>query len=158
MATIRFAEEADTPIILAFIRALAVYERLEHECLADEAGLSAQLFGPRPYAEVLLIEEDGAAHGFALFFHNFSTFLAKPGIYLEDLFVDPAQRGRGYGKALLVKLAEIAVARGCGRLEWSVLDWNKPSIDFYLSLGARPMDEWTIYRLDGAALAELGAR
>lgn len=158
MATIRFAEEADTPTILRFIRALAVYEKLEHECLADEAGLRAQLFGPRPYAEVLLIEEDGAAHGFALFFHNFSTFLAKPGIYLEDLFVDPAQRGKGYGKALLMHLAAIAVDRGCGRLEWSVLDWNKPSIDFYLSLGARPMDDWTIYRLDGAALAELGGR
>ena len=156
MATIRFADAADTPVILRFIRALAEYEKLEHECLADEASLRAQLFGPRPYAEVLLIEEDGAAHGFALFFHNFSTFLAKPGIYLEDLFVDPAQRGKGYGKALLVRLAGIAVERGCGRLEWSVLDWNKPSIDFYLSLGARPMDEWTVYRLDGAALEQLG--
>lgn len=156
MATIRFADAADTPVILRFIRALAEYEKLEHECLADEASLRAQLFGPRPYAEVLLIEEDRAAHGFALFFHNFSTFLAKPGIYLEDLFVDPAQRGKGYGKALLVRLAGIAVERGCGRLEWSVLDWNKPSIDFYLSLGARPMDEWTVYRLDGAALEQLG--
>lgn len=156
MATIRFADAADTPVILRFIRALAEYEKLEHECLADEASLRAQLFGPRPYAEVLLIEEDGAAHGFALFFHNFSTFLAKPGIYLEDLFVDPTQRGRGYGKALLAKLAGIAVERGCGRLEWSVLDWNKPSIDFYLSLGARPMDEWTVYRLDGEALEKLG--
>lgn len=156
MATIRFADAADTPVILRFIRALAEYEKLEHECLADEASLRAQLFGPRPYAEVLLIEEDGAAHGFALFFHNFSTFLAKPGIYLEDLFVDPAQRGRGYGKALLAKLAGIAVERRCGRLEWSVLDWNKPSIDFYLSLGARPMDEWTVYRLDGPALEKLG--
>lgn len=156
MATIRFADAADTPVILRFIRALAEYEKLEHECLADEASLRAQLFGPRPYAEVLLIEEDGAAHGFALFFHNFSTFLAKPGIYLEDLFVDPTQRGRGYGKALLAKLAGIAVERRCGRLEWSVLDWNKPSIDFYLSLGARPMDEWTVYRLDGPALEKLG--
>ncbi len=156
MATIRFADAADTPVILRFIRALAEYEKLEHECLADEASLRAQLFGPRPYAEVLLIEEDGAAHGFALFFHNFSTFLAMPGIYLEDLFVDPAQRGRGYGKALLAKLAGIAVERRCGRLEWSVLDWNKPSIDFYLSLGARPMDEWTVYRLDGPALEKLG--
>lgn len=156
MATIRFADAADTPVILRFIRALAEYEKLEHECLADEASLRAQLFGPRPYAEVLLIEEDGAAHGFALFFHNFSTFLAKPGIYLEDLFVDPAQRGKGYGKALLAKLAGIAVERGCGRLEWSVLDWNKPSIDFYLFLGARPMDEWTVYRLDGPALEKLG--
>jgi len=158
MATIRFADAADTPVILRFIRALAEYEKLEHECLADEASLRAQLFGPRPYAEVLLIEDGGAAHGFALFFHNFSTFLAKPGIYLEDLFVDSAWRGKGYGKALLVRLAEIAVERGCGRLEWSVLDWNKPSIDFYLSLGARPMDEWTVYRLDGDALVELGGR
>ncbi len=156
MATIRFAEEADTPTILHFIRALAAYEKLEHECLADEAGLRAYLFGPRSFAEVLLIEERNVPQGFALFFHNFSTFIAKSGIYLEDLFVDPAQRGKGYGKALLVKLAEIAVERGCGRLEWSVLDWNKPSIDFYLSLGARPMDEWTIYRLDGAALSKLG--
>jgi GNAT superfamily N-acetyltransferase len=156
MATIRFADAADTPVILRFIRALAEYEKLEHECLANEASLRAQLFGPRPYAEVLLIEEDGAAHGFALFFHNFSTFLAKPGIYLEDLFVDPTQRGRGYGKALLAKLAGIAVERRCGRLEWSVLDWNKPSIEFYLSLGARPMDEWTVYRLDGPALEKLG--
>jgi GNAT superfamily N-acetyltransferase len=156
MATIRFAEEADIPTILQFIRALAAYEKLEHECLADEASLRTHLFGQRSFAEVLLIEDRSVAHGFALFFHNFSTFLAKPGIYLEDLFVDPVQRGKGYGKALLVKLAEIAVERGCGRLEWSVLDWNKPSIDFYLSLGARPMDEWTIYRLDGAALTELG--
>ncbi|HAY08165.1 MAG TPA: GNAT family N-acetyltransferase [Hyphomonas sp.] len=157
MATIRFADRSDTATILRFIRALAAYEKLEHECFADEEGLRTYLFGPRPYAEVLLIEEDGEAHGFALFFPNFSTFLAKPGIYLEDLFVDPAQRGKGYGKALLVKLAEIAVKRGCGRLEWSVLDWNQPSIDFYLSLGARPMDEWTIYRLDGDALSGLAS-
>jgi len=157
MPAIRFANETDTPVILGFIRALAAYERLEHECRADEDGLRAHLFGPKPYAEVLLIEDDGAAHGFALFFHNFSTFLAKPGIYLEDLFVDPAQRGKGYGKALLVKLAEIAVERGCGRLEWSVLDWNQPSIDFYLSLGARPMEEWTIYRLEGRSLETLAS-
>lgn len=156
MPSIRFAHAADTPVILRFIRALADYEKLSHECLASEDSLRATLFGGRPYAEVLLIEDAGETHGFALFFHNFSTFLAKPGIYLEDLFVDPAQRGRGYGKALLVKLAEIAVARGCGRLEWSVLDWNQPSIDFYLSLGARAMDEWTIYRLDGEALEALG--
>lgn len=155
MASIRFAGVADTPVILRFIRALAEYEKLEHECLAEEDSLKATLFGPKPFAEVLLIEEGGQAHGFALFFHNFSTFLAKPGLYLEDLFVDPGQRGKGYGKALLAKLAEIAVERGCGRLEWSVLDWNQPSIDFYLSLGARPMDEWTIYRLDGAALETL---
>lgn len=155
-ASIRFATGADAPVILRFIRALAEYEKLEHECIATEEALRATLFGDRPYAEVLLIEEGGAAHGFALFFHNYSTFLARPGIYLEDLFIDRAQRGKGYGKALLAKLAEIALARGCGRLEWSVLDWNQPSIDFYLSLGARPMEEWTVYRLDGDALEALG--
>lgn len=158
MHRIRFAQAADTPVILGFIRALAVYEKLEADCVATEERLRATLFGPRPYAEVLLIEEGGKAQGFALFFHNYSTFLAKPGIYLEDLFVDPAARGRGYGKALLAKLAEIAVERGCGRLEWSVLDWNQPAIDFYLSLGARPMDEWTVYRVDGAALGALAAQ
>ena len=157
MASIRFANAADTPVILRFIRALAVYEKLEDACVADEDSLRATLFGPKPFAEVLLIEEGGQAQGFALFFHNYSTFLAKPGIYLEDLFVDPAQRGKGYGKALLARLAAIAVERGCGRLEWSVLDWNQPSIDFYLSLGAKPMDEWTIYRMDGTALAALAA-
>ena len=155
MPTLRFAQADDTPVILKFIRGLAEYEKLSHECVATEDSLRGTLFGPQPYAEVLLIEEDGAAHGCALFFHNYSTFLAKPGIYLEDLFVDPAQRGKGYGKALLVKLAEIAVDRGCGRLEWSVLDWNQPSIDFYLSLGAKPMDEWTVYRVDGDALETL---
>ena len=158
MANIRFAETADTPVILGFIRALAEYEKLEADCVADEASLKATLFGPKPFAEVLLIEEGGQAHGFALFFHNYSTFLARPGIYLEDLFVDPAQRGKGYGKALLAQLAAIAVERGCGRLEWSVLDWNQPSIDFYLSLGARPMDAWTGYRMDGDALAALAGR
>lgn len=155
MTNIRFAEAADTPVILSFIRALADYEKLSDACVADEATLKAHLFGARPYAEVLLIEEAGAPAGFALFFHNFSTFLGKPGVYLEDLFVDPAQRGKGYGKALLKRLAEITLERGCGRLEWSVLDWNKPSIDFYLSLGAKPMDEWTIYRLEGETLGKL---
>lgn len=158
MTHIRFAQAADTPVILGFIRALAVYEKLEADCVATEESLRATLFGPRPYAEVLLIEEGGKAQGFALFFHNYSTFLARPGIYLEDLFVDPAARGKGYGKALLAKLAEIAVERGCGRLEWSVLDWNQPAIDFYLSLGARPMDEWTVYRVEGAALGALAAQ
>lgn len=158
MASIRFADAADTPVILRFIRALAVYEKLEQDCVATEDSLRSTLFGPRPFAEVLLIEVSGQAHGFALFFHNYSTFLARPGIYLEDLFVDPAARGKGYGKALLAKLAEIAVERGCGRLEWSVLDWNQPAIDFYLSLGARPMDEWTVYRVDGAALGALAAQ
>lgn len=158
MTHIRFAQAADTAVILGFIRALAEYEKLEHECVATEETLRATLFGEKPYAEVLLIEEEGKAHGFALFFHNYSTFLARPGIYLEDLFVNPAARGKGYGKALLAKLAEIALARGCGRLEWSVLDWNQPSIDFYLSLGARPMDEWTVYRVDGDALGALAAQ
>jgi len=155
VASIRFAEAADTPVVLRFIRALAAYEKLSDACVADEASLRECLFGVRSYAEVLLIEERNVPHGFALFYHSFSTFLAKPGLYLEDLFVDPDQRGKGYGKALLKRLAEIAVTRGCGRLEWSVLDWNKPSIDFYLSLGARPMDDWTIYRLEGDSLAGL---
>lgn len=157
MTRIRFADASDTETVLGFIRALAVYEKLEHECVADEDSLRESLFGVRSFAEVLLIEERNVAHGFALFFHNFSTFLARPGIYLEDLFVDPAQRGKGYGKALLKRLAEIAIERGCGRLEWSVLDWNQPSIDFYLSLGARPMDEWTNYRLDGEKLSAFAA-
>ncbi|MBA4339745.1 MAG: N-acetyltransferase [Hyphomonas sp.] len=155
MAEIRFADERDTETILRFIRALAEYEKLSDVCVADAESLRGSLFGIRPYAEVLLIEDANGPQGFALFFHNFSTFLAKPGLYLEDLFVDPAQRGKGYGKALLKRLAEIAVERGCGRLEWSVLDWNKPSIDFYLSLGAKPMDEWTIYRLEGDSLTGL---
>jgi GNAT superfamily N-acetyltransferase len=155
MAEIRFADERDTETILRFIRALAEYEKLSDVCVADTDSLRESLFGARSYAEVLLIEDRNGPQGFALFFHNFSTFLARPGLYLEDLFVDPAQRGKGYGKALLKRLAEIAVERGCGRLEWSVLDWNKPSIDFYLSLGAKPMDEWTIYRLEGASLAGL---
>jgi len=155
MAQIRFADERDTENIIRFIRALAAYEKLEDACVADEASLRANLFGPKPYAEVLLIEDDGEPHGFALFFHNFSTFLGKPGIYLEDLFVDPSRRGKGYGRALLKHLAQIAVERGCGRLEWSVLDWNQPAIDFYLSLGAKPMDEWTIYRLEETGLAGL---
>jgi GNAT superfamily N-acetyltransferase len=157
MPRIRFAEASDTETILGFIRALADYEKLADDCIADPASLKAHLFGSRPYAEVLLIEEGGAATGFALFFHNFSTFLAQPGIYLEDLFVDPAHRGKGHGKALLKRLAELTVERGCGRLEWSVLDWNKPSIDIYLSLGAKPMDEWTIYRLEGDTLGAFAA-
>jgi len=155
MAEIRLADERDTETILRFIRALAEYEHLSDECVADADSLRAGLFGVRSYAEVLLIEDRNGPHGFALFFHNFSTFMARPGIWLEDLFVDPAQRGKGYGKALLKRLAEIAVERGCSRLEWSVLDWNKPSIDFYISLGARPMDEWTTYRLDGTSLSGL---
>jgi GNAT superfamily N-acetyltransferase len=152
---IRAATPADTPTIAALIRALADYERLAHEVTLDEAELRAHLFGERRYAEVILAEQDGEVVGFALFFHNFSTFLGKPGIYLEDLFVKPEHRGAGHGKALLAELARIAVERGCGRLEWSVLDWNEPSIVFYRSLGATPMDEWTTYRLFGQALAAL---
>ncbi len=155
--TLRPATAADVPQILAFIRALADYERLLHEVVATEDGLRQALFGPRPYAEVVLAEHAGAPVGFALFFHTFSTFVGRPGIYLEDLFVVPEARGLGVGKALLAELARLAVERGCGRVEWAVLDWNAPAIRFYDSLGARPNDEWTVYRLDGPALAALAA-
>jgi len=155
--SIRPATAADIPLIAQFIRDLAEYERLAHEVRFDEAVLEAKLFGSRPHAEVLIGEIDGVAQGFALFFHNFSTFEGKPGVYLEDLFVRPEARGAGLGKALLKKLAAIAVERDCARLEWSVLDWNEPAIQFYLGLGAKPMDEWTVYRVDGAALAGLAA-
>lgn len=152
---IRSARPDDLPAIAELIRALAEYERLSNEVVLEESRLREHLFGPRPYAEVLLADEDGHAAGFALFFHNYSTFLGRPGIWLEDLFVRPELRGRGLGKALLQALARLAVERGCGRLEWSVLNWNEPSIRFYRSLGAVPMDEWTTYRLTGKALAEL---
>lgn len=155
---IRPATSADLPLIAELIRALADYERLADEVRFDEAVLGEKLFGARPYAEVLIGEIDGVAQGFALFFHNFSTFEGRPGIYLEDLFVRPAARGSGLGTALLVKLAAEAVERDCARLEWSVLDWNAPAIGFYKSLGARSMDEWTVMRLDGAALTQLGAK
>ena len=155
--SIRSASATDIPLIAQFIRDLAEYERLAHEVRFDEAVLEAKLFGSRPYAEVLIGEIDGAPQGFALFFHNFSTFEGKPGVYLEDLFVRPEARGAGLGKALLKKLAAIAVERDCARLEWSVLDWNEPAIQFYKALGAKPMDEWTIYRVDGTALAKLAA-
>lgn len=154
---IRSATSADLPLIAALIRALADYEKLADEVRFDEAVLGEKLFGPRPYAEVLIGEVDGAPQGFALFFHNFSTFEGKPGIYLEDLFVRPEARGSGLGKALLAELAALALARDCARLEWSVLDWNAPAIGFYEKLGARLMDEWTVMRVDGAALAQLGA-
>lgn len=153
--SIRAAVEADVPVVLGFIRALADYERLTHEVVATEADLRAGLFGPRATAEALIAEWEGTPAGFALFFPNFSTFLAKPGIYLEDLFVEPAMRGKGLGKALLAYLARLARDRGCARLEWSVLDWNEPSIQFYQALGALPMDEWTVYRLTGDALRGL---
>ena len=155
--SIRAATLSDIPLIAALIRALAEYEKLAHEVRFDEAVLAAKLFGPRPYAEVVIGELDGKPSGFALFFHNFSTFEGKPGIYLEDLFVQPEARGSGLGKALLSYLAALAVERDCARLEWSVLDWNEPAIGFYKSLGARMMDEWTVMRVDGAALEQLGA-
>ena len=149
--TFRFAQEADTPLILRFIRDLAEYEHMADQVVADEATLKEQIFDRRG-AEVLFALEDGKEVGFALFFHNFSTFLGRAGIYLEDLYVSPVHRGKGYGKAILQKLAQIAVERGCGRLEWWCLDTNTPSIGFYLSLGAEPMSDWTVYRLAGDTL------
>ena len=152
--TFRFAEERDTPLILDFIKWLADYEQLLDQVVADEATLTDQLFRKKN-AEVLFALEDGKEVGFALFFHNFSTFLGRAGLYLEDLFVLPEHRGKGYGKAILQKLAAIALERGCGRMEWWCLDWNKPSIDFYRSLGAEPMSDWTVYRLTGETLNSL---
>jgi GNAT superfamily N-acetyltransferase len=149
---IRPATSADTPTIARLIRALAEYERLSQEVVLDEERLRDHLFGPRPFAEVLLAEQGGEVIGFALFFHNYSTFVGRPGIYLEDLFVEPPYRGRGHGKALLRAVATRAVERGCGRLEWSVLNWNEPALRFYHSLGAVPMNEWRLYRLTGDAL------
>lgn len=156
--SIRPATSADLPLIAALIRELAEYERLSDEVRFDEAVLGQKLFGERPYAEVLIGEVGGVAQGFALFFHNFSTFEGKPGIYLEDLFVRPEARGAGLGKALLIELARLAVERECARLEWWVLDWNHPAIGFYKALGARPMDEWTVMRVDGEALGALAGR
>lgn len=154
---IRPAVAADAPAIHAFIMALATYEKLAHEVKATPEQLARQLFGPRPAAEVLIGEIDGVASGFALFFANFSTFEGRPGLYLEDLFVVPEARGAGLGRALLARLAQLAIARDCARLEWSVLDWNEPALRFYRALGARPMAEWTVQRLDGAALAAMAA-
>lgn len=151
----RFAERKDSALILRFIKELAAYEKMEDEVIADEKLLEEWIFD-RQKAEVIFALENGKEVGFALFFHNFSTFLGRAGLYLEDLYVMPEYRARGYGKALLKKLAEIAVSRGCGRLEWWCLDWNKPSIDFYLSLGAEPMSDWTVYRIAGETLKELG--
>ncbi len=153
--SIRPASAADLPLIAQFIRDLADYERLAHEVRFDEAVLGDRLFGARPYAEVLIGEIDGSPQGFALFFHNFSTFEGRPGVYLEDLFVRPEARGSGLGKALLAALAQIAIQRDCARLEWWVLDWNDPAISFYKKLGAKPMDEWTTFRVDGDALDTL---
>ncbi len=150
----RYAEEKDLPLILQFIKALAAYEKMAEEVIADEPTLENWLFDQQK-AEVIFALADGKEIGFALFFHNFSTFLGRAGIYLEDLYVKPEYRGKGYGKALLKKLAAIAVERGCGRLEWWCLDWNQPSIDFYLSLGAQPMSDWTTYRITGDTLKKL---
>lgn len=152
---LRPATRADLQTILGLIESLAEYEKLRHECLATVEALDRHLFGEHPRAEVVLAEWEGSVAGFALFFHTFSTFLAKPGIYLEDLFVKPEHRGRGIGKALLVHLARLANLRGCGRVEWSVLDWNTPSIAFYESLGARRLDDWHMFRLTGPALESL---
>src|SRR4051812_12535837 len=157
--TIREATEADIPVIFGVIRDLAAYERAPNEVSATEAGLQEVLFGQKRAAEVLLGFAGEEAVGFAVFFHNFSTWLGRPGLYLEDLFVKPEERGKGYGRALLVRLGKIALERGCGRLEWAVLNWNEPAIQFYRKLGAKPLDEWTVYRLTGddiEALAESG--
>lgn len=155
---LRPAVPADIPLILELIAGLAEYERLAHEAVATAADMEAALFGPRPAAEVVIAECDGEPAGFALFFVSFSTFLGKPGLYLEDLFVWPALRGRGIGRKLMVHLARLALERGYGRFEWSVLDWNTPAIDFYRSLGATPMDGWTVQRVSGDALHALAAR
>jgi GNAT superfamily N-acetyltransferase len=153
--TIRFASADDVPLILQFIRDLARYEKLEHEVVATEEILKQALFGPRRHAEVLIGEVNGEPAGFALFFHNFSTFIGRPGIYLEDLFVRPEHRGRGFGKALLARLAQLAIERNCGRVEWAVLDWNTSAIEFYKSIGAVMMTDWRIFRLKGESLQKL---
>lgn len=153
--SIQPAQLKDVPVILQFIRELAEYEKLTHEVVATEEGLRQTLFGERAFAEVVLGYWQQQAVGFALFFYNYSTFLARPGIYLEDLYVQPEFRGRGFGKALLKHLARLAKERNCGRLEWAVLDWNEPAIRFYKSLGARPLQEWTVYRVTGEALDTL---
>lgn len=151
---IRESKKEDIPQILEFIKALADYEKLPKEVTATEKILEESLFDNKKFAECLIAEFENKPAGFAIFFHNFSTFLGKPGLYLEDLFVYPEFRGKGIGKALFTKVAKIAVERNCGRMEWSVLDWNKPSIDFYLSYGAKAMDEWTVYRLTGKSLTK----
>lgn len=155
---IRTARMEDVPIILELIRDLATYERAPNEVTATEEQLAEVLFGERPAAEVLLAFEGRSTVGFALFFHNFSTWLGRPGLYLEDLFVKPEKRGKGYGRALLVELAKIARDRGCGRMEWAVLDWNEPAIKFYHTLEARPMDEWTVFRLTRDGIEKLARK
>lgn len=153
--SIRAATAGDLDLIIGFINALAEYEKLADEVRLDPVLLASHLFGDAPRAEVIIGEIDNIPSGFALYFHNFSTFEGKPGIYLEDLFVDPAARGSGLGKALLARLAQLALERGCARLEWAVLDWNEPALGFYRALGAKPLSEWTGQRLDGAALERL---
>ena len=155
MIDIRKAEAKDVPLILEFIQGLADYERLHDSCIATEEKLRETLFSTNPAAEVIIARSDGEPMGFALFFHNYSTFLAQRGIYLEDLFVKPDARGKGIGFALLSELARIAIDRDCGRLEWAVLDWNDLAIDFYKRIGAVPMDEWTTFRMTGDRLADL---
>jgi GNAT superfamily N-acetyltransferase len=152
---IRTARVEDVPVILELIRDLASYERAPNEVTATEEQLAEVLFGERPVAEVLLAFEEESPVGFAVYFYNFSTWLGRPGLYLEDLFVKPEKREKGYGRALLVELAKIARDRGCGRMEWAVLDWNEPAIKFYYSLGAKPMDEWTVFRLTRDGIARL---
>jgi GNAT superfamily N-acetyltransferase len=153
--TIRPASANDVPTIFELIRALATYERAPNEVTATEEGLTEVLFGEKPASEVLLAFEGERAVGFAVFFHNFSTWLGRPGLYLEDLFVRPEDRGKGYGRALLVHLAKIARDRRCGRMEWAVLDWNEPAIEFYRELGAKPMNEWTVFRLTRDEISKL---
>ena len=154
---IRATSEVDVPVILHLIRELAEYERAPEAVVTTEAGLREVLFGAKPAAEVLLALENGEPVGFAVYFFNFSTWLGRPGLYLEDLFVRPAVRGKGYGRRLLERLAQIAKKRGCGRMEWAVLDWNDPAIQFYRKLGAQPMDEWTVFRLTEEGIAKLAA-
>ena len=151
------ATPADVPVLMTLIGELAEFERLAHEVVATEASLAEELFAPRPAAEAVLARVEGVVAGFALYFHNFSTFIGRRGLYLEDLYVRPAFRGQGVGKGLLVHVARLAAARGCGRMEWSVLNWNRRAIGFYQSLGARPINDWTVYRLDRAALDAIQA-
>ena len=157
MFQIRKAVPDDTPVIFDLIKKLAVYEKLENDVITSEEELQENIF-TNNFAKVLMAEEDGNPVGFALYFYNFSTFVGKPGLYLEDLFVEPEYRGKGYGKSLLIELAKIAEAENCGRMEWSVLDWNTPSIEFYKSLGAKPMDEWTVFRLDKKGISDLAGK
>ncbi|WP_240222021.1 GNAT family N-acetyltransferase [Rheinheimera hassiensis] len=156
--SLRLATPQDVPVILTFIQGLAEYERLSDQVVATEEKLQQTLFGHKAYAEVVIAEYDNKAAGFALFFHNYSTFLAKPGIYLEDLFVSPEYRGKGLGRVLLSYLAQLAIDRDCGRLEWSVLDWNQPAIDFYQAQGASMLHDWRINRVTGASLQQLAAK